>query len=87
MPNPFPIPRFRKHAEQNFGKKLLTDEDRKYVVGVIGTMLLTYVDSVSTKTCTLAAESLVRKYPFLKESVGSCFELHMLHAFLNINDD
>ena len=70
IPNPFPIPYFRKYTQANLDKELFTDEDRKYIVSVLGTMLLTYKDSISKHDCRVVAEALVRKYPFLKEPVS-----------------
>lgn len=41
VPDPFPIPTFRKHTQARLLAKQLTPDDRKYIVTVF-TMLLTY---------------------------------------------
>lgn len=69
VPDPFPIPTFRKSTEANFGAKKLADDDRKYVVQTLATMLCTYVQSPSTMDCELVARSLVATHPFLKQHV------------------
>ena len=69
MPNPFPIPTFRKETEANFKNKRLDDDDRKYVVRTLATMLCTYVQSPSTTDCEVVAKSLVAVHPFLKQLV------------------
>ena len=70
MPNPFPVPLFRKQTQDNLNNGLLCEGDRKYIVGVLGTMMLTYVDKASKKMCLDVAQALVRKYPFMKETVS-----------------
>lgn len=69
VPDPFPIPTFRKLTEINFQAKKLADDDRKYVVRTLATMLCTYVQSPSTADCELVARSLVATHPFLKQHV------------------
>ena len=69
MPNPFPIPTFRKETEANFKNKRLDDDDRKYVVRTLATMLCTYVQSPSTTDCEVVTKSLVAVHPFLKQPV------------------
>ena len=46
-PNPFPIPKFRQHSQSNLEKGILGDDDRKYMVSVLGTVLFTYVYTTS----------------------------------------
>ena len=50
-------------------KGLLGDDDRKYIVTVLSTVLLTYVQRACRKDCLVVAESLIRKFPFLKDPV------------------
>ena len=69
IPNPFPIPTFRKSTENNFKDKKLDDDDRKYVVRTLTTMLCTYVQSPSMSDCEVVAKSLVAVHPFLKQTV------------------
>ncbi|ORU95102.1 MAG: hypothetical protein A6F71_10580 [Cycloclasticus sp. symbiont of Poecilosclerida sp. M] len=61
---------FRDSTEQNLGKKRLGEDDRKYIVRVLATMLCAYVQHPTMKNCAIVAESLLRKYSFLKESVS-----------------
>lgn len=70
VPNPFPIPQFRHHTQLNLEKGVLVDDDRKYIVSVLGTVLLTYVQRASRKDCLVVAESLIRRFPFLKDPVS-----------------
>ncbi len=51
------------------GKKL-SDDDRKYMVLILATVLQTYIQRPSMKQCEVVAKSLVRQYPFLKEDVS-----------------
>ena len=53
----------------NFKNKWLDDDDRKYVVRTLATMLCTYVQSPSTADCEVVAKSLVAVHPFLKQMV------------------
>lgn len=67
IPNPFPIP---ESTENSLSIKRLTGGDRKYIVRVLATMLSTYMQKITTTHCANVANSLLRKYSFLKESVG-----------------
>ena len=69
VPDPFPIPTFRKHTQTRLVAQQLTPDDRKYMVSVLGTMPLTYIEKAFKRQCLSVAQSLVRKYPFLKEPV------------------
>ena len=71
-PNPFPIPMFRVDTEANLKDKKLGDDDRKYIVRVLATVLCTYVQRPSMRDCEIVAKSLVAKYSFLKEHVSFC---------------
>ena len=68
--SPFPIPKFRQHTQNNLEKGVIGDDDRKYIVSVLGTVLLTHVQRASRRDCLIVAESLVRQYPFLKDPVS-----------------
>ena len=70
MPVDFPIPVFRPSTEDNLSKKRLADDDRKYIVRVLATILTTYTQRPRMKDCEIPAQALVRKYSFLKESVS-----------------
>ena len=64
VPKPFPIPTFRVSTEKNFQKKLLTDCDRKYVVQILATMLMTHVQRLSLCDCDIVAKALRRNLAF-----------------------
>ncbi|XP_065892856.1 uncharacterized protein [Dysidea avara] len=59
VPDPFPIPRFRKATEESFNQKRVADDDLKYVVRTLATVLYTYVQNPSMKDCEVVAKSLV----------------------------
>ncbi len=79
LPVPFPIPMFRHSTEENLTKHRLLSEDRKYMVQVLATVLMTYVQKPSKYQCSLVAKSLLQKLTFLKEgdeeAEVSCFLL------------
>lgn len=70
VPDPFPIPAFRETTEENLNQRQISDNDRKYMVRVLGTLLCTYIQRPTMKHCRTVAQSLVRKYAFLKEAVS-----------------
>ena len=53
------------------------DDDRKYIVTMLGTVLVTYVQRASRKDCLTVAESLVRKFPFLKDPVSDSYPIYI----------
>ena len=55
---------------KNLENGLLTDRDRIYMVQTIATVLMTYVQRPSLDCCNAVAQSIIDKYPFLKDSVG-----------------
>ena len=73
IPDPFPIPTFRARTEANLSQRKLADDDRKYMVRVLGTLLCTYVQRPTMKNCRTVTASLVCKYAFLKEAVSEIF--------------
>ena len=60
------------------------DDDRKYIVTVLGTVLVTYVQRASRKDCLVVAESLVRQYPFLKDPVSSTYNTRISESVIEI---
>lgn len=67
--NPFPIPKFLQYPQQNLEKHLMGDDDHKYIVTLLGPVLVTYVQRASWKDRLTVTESLVRQYPLLKDPV------------------
>ncbi len=71
IPNPFPVPMFREITEDNLSKCKVGEDDHKYMVRVLATLLSTYyVRHPSMRDCGVVAKSLLRKFSFLKESVS-----------------
>ncbi len=46
LPEPFPIPLFRKMTMDALAQKRYTTDDRKYMIRVLSTMILTHVEKV-----------------------------------------
>ena len=70
LPDPFPIPMFKIDVEKSLCEKKLCADDRKYIVRVLATVLLTHVQRPSKRQCEVVAKSLLNKFPFLKEYVS-----------------
>lgn len=76
LPNPFPIPTFRGSTEENLSKELpVTDEDRKYMVQTLATVLMTYVSRPSLSNCLVVLRALLKKFPFLNEEGAEVMNL------------
>lgn len=65
MPDPFPIPMFRKSTECNLKKHVLTDADRIYMVQTLSTVLMTHVVRPTMSDCLHVSKALHRKFRFL----------------------
>ena len=70
VPDPFPVPMLKEDVEKSLSQKKLCADDRKYIVRVLATVLLTHVQKPSMRQCEVVAKALVRKFPFLKEYVS-----------------
>ena len=70
LPDPFPIPVFRGKTQQNFAKGILTDSDKRYIVQVLATVLMTYNQKPSLDDCKVVATALLATHPFLKDDVS-----------------
>ena len=84
IPNPFPIPAFKKSTQDTLDARKYDSSDRTYMVHVLATLLLTHVESPSKKDCGIVAKSLVLKYPFLKLHVRVDIELFPVGNFIVI---
>ena len=73
---------FRVDTEENLKDKKLGDDDRKYIVRVLATVLCTYVQRPSIRDCEIVAKSLVAKYAFLKEHVSQCLHVYSSYNFI-----
>ena len=49
--------------------KKYTIDDRKYMVRVLATMILTHIENASMEDCAEVSKALVLKYPFLGDYV------------------
>ena len=79
VPIDFPIPTFRPSTEESLEKERLADDDRKYIVRVLATVLTTYVQRPRMKDCEIVAKALLRKYSFLMESVSTAVICQVSH--------
>ena len=70
MPNPFPIPKFRPATEKNLERNVLTDDDRKWIVRTMSTILMTHVQRPTMADCNVVARALVDKWKFLADDEG-----------------
>lgn len=57
-------------VEKSLSEKKLCADDRKYIVRVLATVLLTHIQRPSKRQCEVVAKSLIRKFAFLKEYVS-----------------
>ena len=77
---------FCTSTEENLKNKRLGEDDRKYIVSVLATILCSFIPNPSMKDCAVVAESLLRKFSFLKESVSLLLDsikiVISIHVFL-----
>ena len=77
---------FRTSTEENLKNKRLGEDDRKYIVSVLATILCSFILNPSMKDCAVVAESLLRKFSFLKETVSLLLDsikiVISIHVFL-----
>ena len=64
----FLVPKFRAATEKNLREKILTDQDRRYIVRTLATILISHVSSPKMSDCAVAGKALVAKYPFLADT-------------------
>ena len=67
---------FRERTDRNLKQKRLTEDDRKYIVRTLATMLLVHIQKPSKNDCVHVAKSLVRNHFFLKEYVSTLLTTH-----------
>lgn len=58
LPDPFPIPLFRKSTMDALEQKKYTTDDRKYMIRVLSTMMLTYVQRATMNDCACVCKAL-----------------------------
>ena len=66
----FSVPKFRTSTEKNLKEKMISDQDRKYIVRTLATIVMSHVSNPKTSDCAVAAKALVAKYPFLADTGG-----------------
>ena len=77
---------FRDTTEENLRNKIFYPDDRKYIVRVLATMMLTTGTRATTSDCDHVAKALIRKFPFLKEYVSvNAYCLCFIKCFCNSN--
>lgn len=69
------MPLFRQSTEENLANEIFYPDDRKYMVRVLATMILTHTSKASVSDCEYVAKALVQKFPFLKEYVSYIISL------------
>ena len=62
-------------------KEILRNDDRKYMVQTLATMMMSYVANPSTQDCLLVAKSLLAKFPFLKQD-GSEVLIYIILSYV-----
>ena len=87
LPSPFPVPAFRRSTTKNLEKDVLTDPDRRYMVQTIATVLMTYVQRPSLDHCNAVANSVVDKYPFLKDSIEGQVRYYTIETVVECGAD
>lgn len=80
-PNPFPIPMFRVDTQASLKERRIGDDDRRYMIRVLATVLCTYVQRPSMRDCEIVAKSLVAKYSFLKEHVSYWLQEYVIPRY------
>ena len=70
LPEPFPIPLFRKVTMDALAQKRYTTDDRKYMIRVLSTMILTHIEKSTMSDCANVSKALTLKYPFLGDYVS-----------------
>ena len=70
LPEPFPIPLFRKVTMDALAQKRYTTDDRKYMIRVLSTMILTHIEKATMSDCANVSKALTLKYPFLGDYVS-----------------
>ena len=66
------MPLFRQATEEHLSRKVFYPDDRRYMVRVLATMILSHVSKASVSDSEHVAKALVQKFPFLKEYVSMC---------------
>ena len=68
LPDPFVIPEFRHATENSLERGILKDNDRRYMVRTLATLLMSHIPSPSVNQCMVVAKALHEKFPFLKQT-------------------
>lgn len=59
---------FRPETQKNLQAERLIDQDRRYIVRTVSTMLLSSISRPTIDDCANPAKALVAKYPFLADA-------------------
>ena len=74
---------------KNLRDKSITDQDRKYIVRTLATVVMSFTPHPTMDECGVAAKALVAKYPFLADSLGkshvSCNLIKCLWYMLSLS--
>ena len=63
LSDPFPIPLFRKSTMDSLEQKKYTTDDRKYMVRVLSTMILTHVQRATMNDCAQVSRHWLESTP------------------------
>lgn len=66
----FSVPRFQACTEKSLQEKMISDQDRRYIVRTLATILMGHISDPKMTDCAIAAKALVAKYPFLGDTEG-----------------
>ena len=75
---------FRRITQEKLEKKRFADDDRRHMISVLGHVVCATIERASMQECKVVAESLVRKYPFLKEHVMVLLYIHVDGQFIGL---
>lgn len=81
----FHVPIFRAATEKSLKESIISDQDRKYIVRTLATILMSHVPSPKMSDCAIAAKALVAKYPFLGDTDASPHVSNMLVAVMFVS--
>ena len=61
------IPEFRHATENSLERGISKDNDRRYMVQTLATLLMSHIPSPSVNHCIVVAKALHEKFLFLKQ--------------------
>ena len=71
------MPIFRHETQKNLRAEILTEQDRRYIVRTLATMLLASIPCPTMSDCAIPAKTIVQTYPFLADTSVDGRESHV----------